>query len=123
MNVVTYAASVGHSVWFSRDLGESWNRADTTDGGIYNESRCWCVATHPARPEEVLAGTDLGVHRWNPGAARWIHLPSPMDGLHILQMARHPDDPDFVVAGTRPAAVHVSEDGGLTWFRAPLHNA
>ena len=88
MNVTAYAASVGHSVWFSHDLGETWNRAFTPTGGIYNESRAWCVATHPARPGDVLAGTDLGVYRWTVAADRWEHLPSPMDGLHILQIAR-----------------------------------
>ena len=123
MDVVAYAASVGHSVWFSRDVGETWNRANTTTGGIYNESRCWCVSTHPAEPERVLSGTDLGVHRWDKDAARWTHVGSPMDGLHILQMAQHPDDPGFIVAGTRPAAIYVSEDGGASWFQAPLGNA
>jgi hypothetical protein len=43
MDFTAYAASVGHSVWFSHDNGESWNRAHTKTGGIYNESRCWCV--------------------------------------------------------------------------------
>ena len=74
MNVTAYAASVGHSVWFSHDLGETWNRAFTPTGGIYNESRAWCVATHPARPGDVLAGTDLGVYRWTVAADRWEHL-------------------------------------------------
>lgn len=123
METVAYAASVGHSVWFSHDLGETWNRAHTETGGIYNESRCWCVSTHPALPGAVLSGTDLGVYRWDHEAARWNHLPSPMDGLHILQLAQHPDDPDFIVAGTRPAAVFVSEDGGRSWSRGPLGNA
>ena len=39
MDVTAYAASIGHSIWFSHDLGESWNRAATPTGGIYNESR------------------------------------------------------------------------------------
>ncbi len=123
MDIVAYAASVGHSVWFSRDVGETWNRANTTTGGIYNESRCWCVSTHPAAPGRVLSGTDLGIHRWDPDATRWTHVASPMDGLHILQMAQHPEDPGFIVAGTRPAAIYVSEDGGTSWFQAPLDNA
>ena len=122
MNVTAYAASVGHSVWFSHDLGETWNRAFTPTGGIYNESRAWCVATHPARPGDVLAGTDLGVYRWTVAADRWEHLPSPMDGLHILQIARSPHDPDIIFAGTRPAQVWRSADGGRTWHRCDMAN-
>ena len=123
MDVTAYAASVGHSVWFSRDLGESWNRAFTPSGGVYNESRCWCVSVHPDRPGEVLAGTDLGVYRWMPGENRFVHLPSPMDGLHILQIAQAPHDPDVIYAGTRPAQVFRSGDGGRSWSRCELGNS
>jgi photosystem II stability/assembly factor-like uncharacterized protein len=123
MRVAAYAASVGHSVWFSYDVGESWNRAHTNRGGIYNESRCWCVSTHPARPGEVLSGTDQGVYRWDPKSECWNYLPSPMDGLHILQLAQAPHDPDLIVAGTRPAETFVSENGGRSWRRCELGNA
>lgn len=123
MDVVAYAASVGHSVWFSYDTGETWNRANTNTGGIYNESRCWSLSTHAARPGEVLSGTDLGVYRWDPHDYRWNHVPSPMDGFHILQIDQHLEDPDFIVAGTRPASVFISENGGKDWFKAPMGNA
>ncbi len=122
-DLLVYAASVGHSIWFSRDVGRTWNRARTDKGGLYNESRCWSLSVHADRPEEVLSGTDLGIYRWDPDDERWNHVPSPMDGLHILQLARHPDDAAFVVAGTRPAAIFISEDDGDSWFRAPLGNA
>jgi photosystem II stability/assembly factor-like uncharacterized protein len=123
MKTVAYAASVGHSVWFSHDTGETWNRANTNTGGIYNESRCWCVSTHADRPGEVLAGTDIGVYRWDPSAERWNYVPSPMDGMHILQIGQHPHDANLIVAGTRPAAIFISEDGGATWYKAPVGNA
>ena len=83
MNVTAYAATIGHSVWFSYDLGETWNRAATPTGGIYNESRCWSLSLHPKRPGEVLAGTDIGVYRWNYRKERWEYVVSPMDDLHI----------------------------------------
>lgn len=121
--VMAYAASVGHSVWFSRDLGESWLRAHTNRGGIYNESRCWCISLHPARPGEVLAGTDQGIYRWDPRAERWNHLPSPLDCLQVLQLAQAPHDADCIVAGTRPAALFRSTDGGRSWRRLTLGNA
>lgn len=122
MNVTAYAASVGHSVWFSHDLGESWNRANTNTGGIYNESRCWCVSVHPDRPGEVLSGTDQGIYRWDHRADRWNYLPSAMDELHILQIAQSPSDADVVFAGTRPAQIFRSLDGGKSWSRCELGN-
>ena len=120
MNITAYAASVGQSVWFSHDLGESWNRAHTNRGGVYNESRCWCVSVHPDRPGEVLSGTDQGVYRWDPAAERWNYVPSPMDNMHILQMAQAPHDADIIFAGCRPAEVFMTRDGGLNWARCDL---
>lgn len=122
MDVTAYAASVGHSVWFSFDLGKSWNRANTHAGGIYNESRCWCVSIHPERPGEVLSGTDQGIYRWDHRDEYWNYLPSPMDDLHILQIARSPTNPDVIFAGTRPAQVFRSLNGGESWSRCELHN-
>ncbi len=118
--VLCYAASVGHSVWFSEDLGEHWLRAPTPNGGIYNESRCWCLAVHEARPDEVWSGTDQGLYVWRHSLGRWTYLPSPLDGLHILKIARSPLDPDFVVIGTRPAEVFVTRDGGANWRQSEL---
>jgi photosystem II stability/assembly factor-like uncharacterized protein len=112
---VVYAASVGHSGWFSRDLGESWQRANTNSGGVYNESRTWSLSVHPDRPGEVLAGTDDGVYCWVESDKRWNFMPSPMDGLHILKIAQSPHDANFIIAGTRPAELYRSRDNGKTW--------
>lgn len=71
----------------------------------------------------MLAGTDIGVYRWDPSAERWNYVPSPMDGMHILQIGQHSHDANLIVAGTRPAAIFISEDGGATWYKAPVGNA
>ena len=78
---------------------------------------------HPDRPGTFLAGTDQGLYRWNPGAERFDYLPSPLDSLQILQLAQAPHDPDFILAGTRPAAIFRSTDGGSSWTRLWLGNA
>ncbi len=90
------------SVWFSEDEGKSWNRLLTPVGGFYNEARCWAVATHAKCQGELLAGTDQGLYRWTRETGRFDYIPSPMDDLQILQIARAPDDPGFIVCGTRP---------------------
>ena len=122
MTVTAYAASIGHSVWFSHDLGETWNRAFTPTGGVYNESRAWCVDVHADRPGEAMAGTDVGLYRWTSKARRWVHIPSPMDGLHILQVGQSPHDPDTIYAGTRPAMIFKSTDNGQSWTRCEMGN-
>jgi photosystem II stability/assembly factor-like uncharacterized protein len=109
-----YVGTAGTSTWFSRDLGETWVRPNSKSG-LYLESRVWTLAAHPALPDQLLAGTDLGLYRWSEAEQRWTHLPSPMDGRCIWALAHRPDNPDVILAGTRPAALFRSDDGGKSW--------
>ena len=109
------------AVWFSHDEGESWSRLLTPTGGFYNEARCWSVSTHPDRPGELLAGTDQGLYRYTATNERFDFIPSPMDDLHILQIEQHPDDPNFIVCGTRPGEIFISTDDGNSWERSNLN--
>ena len=122
MRYAAYAATM-QSVWFSHDEGVSWRRLLTPTGGMYNEARCWAVATHPDRPGELLAGTDQGLYRYTADSDRFDYIPSPMDDLHILQIAQDPRDPNVIVCGTRPAEIFISEDNGESWARSPLNAA
>ena len=119
MKYTVYAATM-RSVWFSRDEGEHWNRLLTPTGGMYNEARCWSITTHPKRPGELLVGTDQGLYRWTKDSNRFNYIPSPMDSLQILHIEQAPDDPNFIVCGTRPAEIFISEDNGLSWTRSNL---
>ncbi len=119
MKYTAYAATM-QSVWFSHDEGASWARLLTPTGGFYNEARAWAVHTHPDRPGEVLTGTDQGLYRYTSGSGRFDYIPSPMDNLHILQIAQDPRDPNFIVCGTRPGEIFLSDDNGATWTRANL---
>ena len=78
MKFKAYAATM-QSVWFSEDEGVSWSRLLTPTGGFYNEARCWAVQTHPARPGELLAGTDQGLYRYSEGHGS-VRLYSVADG-------------------------------------------
>ncbi|MEM0907753.1 MAG: hypothetical protein AAGJ94_10345 [Pseudomonadota bacterium] len=119
MSHTAYAATM-QSVWFSRDEGVSWNRLLTPTGGFYNEARTWCLATHPARPGELLAGSDQGLYRYREETGRFDYIPSPMDSLHILRVVQDPNDPNFIICGTRPAEIFISEDNGESWTRSTL---
>ena len=114
MDVDLYVGTAGTSVWFSRDRGESWIRP-YSESGLYLESRVWALSAHPARPGTVLAGTDQGIHRWDPVRSHWDHLPSPLDALDIWELVQSPGDPDVWLAGTQPAALWRTEDGGRSW--------
>ena len=106
--------TAGTSVWFSRDLGETWERP-YSESGLYLESRVWALSAHPERPGEVLAGTDSGVYRWSEAARLWTHLPAPFDKDCTWALAQDPHDPDVIIAGTHPAALYRSDDAGLSW--------
>ena len=106
--------TAGMSVWFSRDQGETWSRP-YSESGLYLEARVWALATHPARPGQVLAGTDSGIYRWDEATGHWTHLPSALDQLCVWSLAQAPHDPDLLLAGTQPAGLYRSEDAGRTW--------
>lgn len=109
----------GMSVWFSPDRGETWARP-YTESGLYLESRVWSLAAHPSAPGQVYAGTDSGIYRWDPAGARWSRVASPMDGRAVWALAQSPHDPRVLIAGTHPAALYGSRDGGATWREVPL---
>ncbi len=117
--VRAFAATM-QAVWFSDDLGETWARPHTPSGGVYNEARAWCCIAHPLRPDELGCGTDHGIYRWLQGAGRWDHVPSPLDGSHVQQLAIDPRNPGVVCAGTSPAQVWQSTDGGASWRMCEL---
>jgi len=107
-----YAATAGQSVWFSDDAGETFVHPNS-HSGMYLEARAWTIASHPAAPERLFAGTDMGLYRWDEATARWTHLPSPMQDIWAL--AIDPANPDVLLAGTRPAGIFRSTDAGITW--------
>jgi photosystem II stability/assembly factor-like uncharacterized protein len=109
--------TAGTSVWFSRDLGDTWERP-YSESGLYLEARVWALSSHPDRPGELLAGTDSGVYRWSEASRTWTHLPGPLDTLCTWALAQDPRNADVIIAGTHPAALFYSEDGGRSWHAA-----
>ena len=111
-NIHVYAGTAGHSAWFSDDAGATWVHPNS-HSGMYLEARVWVLASHTATPEALFAGTDMGVFRWNEAAARWTPLPSPL--RDVWAIVQHPYQPQVLLAGTRPAALWRSDDGGVNW--------
>jgi len=111
---VLCVGTAGMSVWFSRDLGETWERP-YSESGLYLEARVWALSTHPDVPGEVLAGTDSGLYRWRESERRWTHLQGPLDATCTWALARSRNNARIIVAGTQPAALWRSDDAGLSW--------
>lgn len=122
MSHSAYAATM-QGMWFSHDDGQNWARLLTPTGGMYNETHCFSIAEDPRGNGDFLAGTGQGLYRYRKDSNHFEYIPSPMDSLQILQVAIHPNNADYIVCGTRPGEIFISEDGGLNWRRSPVKAA
>ncbi len=72
-----------------------------------------------AREGVILAGTTDGVWRSDDFGRTWEQASSGLTNRHIRWLAYHPDISDLEFAGTEPAALYVSQDGGDRWQERP----
>jgi hypothetical protein len=61
----------------------------------------------------LLAGTNDGVHVSGDGGRGWQRV--GLEGREVLEVMPAPSDPRTVYAGTVPAGLFRSRDGGMTW--------
>ena len=109
--------TVGSGAWTSPDGGDSWRRVGRGLGG---ESRIYGLAVHPQAPRTMFAGADDGIYRSLDGGQSFEHIDSPMNKMDVWKIAFDPADPDTIFAGTRPAALFRSTDGGREWRQLPV---
>jgi photosystem II stability/assembly factor-like uncharacterized protein len=119
-NYTICVGTVGSGAWTSPDGGETWKRAMQ---GLWSESRVFGLTAHPHEPRTVFAGADDGVYKSRDGGQSFERLDSPMNALHVWKIAIDPSDPDIIFAGTRPAALFRSKDGGRSWQKLPAEIA
>jgi photosystem II stability/assembly factor-like uncharacterized protein len=113
-----YVGTSGFSLWYSDDLGDTLVRL-LSDSGLYSETRIFSLCTHPALPNQLLAGTDSGVYRLDLETKKWTPLAALMGpDTNVWSVAQAPDNPDVILAGTRPAMVFRSTDRGRSWKAA-----
>ena len=72
-----------------------------------------------AREGVILAGTTDGVFRSDDDGRKWREASAGLSHRHIRWLAYHPDISDLEFAGTEPAAIFLSRDGGDSWHECP----
>jgi len=71
------------------------------------------------REGAILAGTREGVHRSDDLGATWRESSSGLSIRLVRWLAFHPEISDREFAGTEPAGIFVSHDGGSSWRSCP----
>ena len=72
-----------------------------------------------AREGVILAGTENGVFRSEDEGKTWKEASNGLTVPHVRWMAFHPEISDFEFAGTEPANIFISHDGGDSWQACP----
>ena len=93
------------------------------DGGDWHESTRG-LADHQvtsviAREGVILAGTTKGVFRADDEGQTWEEASNGLTARQVRWLAYHPDVSDLEFAGTEPANIFVSKDGGGSWRLCP----
>lgn len=106
--------TLGTGLWRSVDGGGTWQRA-RLGAGYQGEKGVYDFAVHPGDSSLIYAAGADGVYLSRDGGANFDCLSSPMDGTRVWRVVIDPVEPDTVFAGTCPAAVYRSRDGGHEW--------
>ena len=104
--------TAGWGVWHSPDAGKSWVRHRSP---FPLNSRIQALAVHPTEPQTIFAGGDTGLFVSHNGGAMWERIGAQGGVPTIWSLAVDPVAPDILFAGTRPAGVYRSRDGGQRW--------
>lgn len=107
-----YAGTVGQSIWRSDDGGLTFTRASR---GAPSESDIRALALHPDDPNVLFLGAETGLFVSHDAADSWERVASPLDGRQVWSLAFDPRDANVLFAGTCPADLYRSGNGGRRW--------
>ncbi|MEZ4769272.1 MAG: hypothetical protein R2844_12700 [Caldilineales bacterium] len=69
--------------------------------------------------ENILAGTADGIYHSADLGRTWHAASEGLTERYVRWLAFHPDDRRLALAGTEPANIFRSEDGGHSWYERP----
>lgn len=104
-------------LWRSRNGAGPWESIGHRLGGELPVRAILADARHAGR---VTIGTATGIWRSDDRGDTWRRLPAPAPGLSVWSLARHPGEPDTILAGYEPGAVAISRDDGASWRLFPI---
>jgi photosystem II stability/assembly factor-like uncharacterized protein len=112
--------TAGWGVWHSPDAGKSWLRHRAP---FPLNSRIQALVAHPTETHTVFAGGDTGLFVSQNGGAKWERIGSEDALPTIWSLTVDPVEPNILFAGTRPAGVYRSRDGGQHWEKLAIDMA
>ena len=112
-----YAGTIGQGVQRSRDGGEHW---EAINYGLPPQCDVRALVAHPQQHSLLFAGTDHGCFRSQDSGLSWKPIRSIDETIEVWSLYICPQDPDLIFAGTLPARVYGSHDGGRTWAQLAL---
>jgi photosystem II stability/assembly factor-like uncharacterized protein len=93
------------------------------DGDSWKEStralKDYSVTSAIAREGVILVGTQDGIFRSDNKGKTWEEISNGLIDRHVRWMAYHPDISDLEFAGTEPANIFISNNGGESWRACP----
>jgi photosystem II stability/assembly factor-like uncharacterized protein len=104
--------TAGWGVWHSPDAGKSWVRHRSP---FPLNSRIQALAVHPTEPQTIFAAGDTGLFVSHNAGAQWERVATQEVVPTIWSLAVDPIDSNILFAGTRPASIYRSRDGGQRW--------
>jgi photosystem II stability/assembly factor-like uncharacterized protein len=109
--------TAGWGVWHSPDAGKSWLRHRAP---FPLNSRIQALVAHPTEAQTIFAGGDTGLFVSQNGGAKWERVASQDALPTIWSLTIDPVEPHILFAGTRPAGVYRSRDGGQHWEKLAI---
>src|SRR4051794_32064368 len=107
-----YVGTIGEGIFRSLDNGKSFLRAAN---GMFVECHVRSLVTHPQDQRTLYCGSEQGLFMSGDGADNWRRVDSPLNGRQIWSILLGGRSANLIVAGTCPARLFHSENGGQTW--------
>jgi hypothetical protein len=101
-----------HGLLICERNGKDWHESARTLTDQY-------VTSVIARDGVILAGTKNGIFRSSDDGQNWAETSNGLTARHVRWMAFRPDVSDVEFAGTEPADIFISHDGGKSWRECP----